>query len=41
MMDMDVLTYAPHSNAANDYQQLGDEILRVIGIEIKENNKEA
>lgn len=37
----DVITYAPCCNAAKDYQQLGDEILRLIGVEVKEESKEA
>lgn len=37
----DVITYAPCCNAAKDYQLLGDEILRLIGVEVKEDSKEA
>ena len=41
MMDMDVITYAPRSNAAEDYRRLGDEILRIVGIEIKEDSMQS
>ena len=37
----DVVTFAPNSNAAEDYQRLGDEILRIAGIVDGDGNKEA
>ena len=37
----DVVTFAPNSNAAEDYQRLGDEILRIAGIVDGDGSKEA
>lgn len=37
----DVVAYAPGSNAAEDYQRLGDEILRIVGFEGETGSKEA
>lgn len=37
----DVVAYAPGSNAAEDYQRLGDEILRIVGLEGEAGSREA
>ena len=37
----DVVTFAPSSNAAEDYQRLGDEILRIAGLVDGDGSKEA
>ena len=37
----DVVTFAPNSNAAEDYQRLGDEILRIAGLVNGDGSKEA
>ena len=37
----DVVTFAPNSNAAEDYQRLGDEILRIAGLVDGDGSKEA
>lgn len=41
MENTDVVTFAPGSNAAEDYQRLGDEILRVAGFVDDTNSKES
>ena len=41
MENTDVVTFAPNSNAAVDYQRLGDEVLRISGIEIETKTTEA
>ena len=35
------VTFAPSSNAAEDYQRLGDEILRIAGLVDGDGSKEA
>jgi chromosome partitioning protein len=37
----DVVTFAPNSNAAEDYQRLGDEILRIAGLVDGDGSKKA
>lgn len=41
MENTDVVTYAPDSNAAEDYRRLGDEILRITGLEGELSSKNA